>query len=138
MPVESEIIGRFKVLCDEIAGANYQNIDALFELTASDDAPAEIRDLAEAFGSMIVQVETREFSLSQVIEDLRETQRQLEEAQKQLVKENATLKTKVRRLQIEIDQSEKEREVSEIADSDYFQDLQSQARAMRARYKGTS
>jgi hypothetical protein len=59
----------------------------------------------------------------------------LEEAQKLLATENMTLRGEVHRLKIEIDQSRKEAEVAEIADTEYFQSLQSRARTMRARHR---
>jgi hypothetical protein len=45
------------------------------------------------------------------------------------------LRGEVHRLKIEIDQSRKEEEVAEIADTEYFQTLQSRARTMRARHR---
>jgi GAF domain-containing protein len=39
-------------------------------------------------------------------------------------------------LQIQIDEAKKERQVTEITGSDYFKDLQSRARSMRAKIKG--
>lgn len=120
-------------LCQAIAQGRYDGLDSLFALTGDADAPEEIRDLAEAFGSMVVQIEAREFRLSDTLLALKESNRKLEEAQKRLATENMTLRSEVHRLKIEIDQSRKEAEVAEIADTEYFQTLQSRARTMRAR-----
>lgn len=122
-------------LCRGVAAGDYEDADGLFALTG-DDLPSEISDLAEAFGMMIVQVEVREFGLKQTIDELRETQRQLEHAKGLLDAENKTLRRKVSELQIEVDQTKKEAEVSEITGTDYFRDLQSKARAMRSRTRG--
>src|SRR3546814_13850695 len=51
----------------------------LFGLTVEETAP-DVARLAEAFGMMLVRVEAREMHLNQVIEELRESCRQLDEA----------------------------------------------------------
>ena len=122
-------------LCRGVAAGDYEEADRLFDLTGG-DLPSEVSDLAEAFGMMIVQVEVREFGLKQTIDELRETQRQLEHAKGLLDAENKTLRRKVSELQIEVDQTKKEAEVSEITGTDYFRELQSKARAMRSRTRG--
>jgi hypothetical protein len=45
------------------------------------------------------------------------------------------LKQQIQVLQIEIDQVKKARQVSEITDTEYFQDLQKKAKALRYRSK---
>ncbi|MHB8885022.1 MAG: hypothetical protein ACYC5H_08015 [Methylovirgula sp.] len=122
-------------LCQAIAQGQYDGLDNLFALTGAAEVPDDIRDLAEAFGSMVVQIEAREFRLGNTLQDLKESNRKLEEAQKRLASENVTLRSEVHRLKIEIDQTRKDVEVSEIADTEYFQSLQSRARSMRARQR---
>jgi predicted RNase H-like nuclease (RuvC/YqgF family) len=122
-----------QALCQAIAQGQYDSLDSLFALTGSAEAPDDIRDLAEAFGSMVVQIEAREFRLSNMLQELKEINRKLEEAQKRLASENISLRSEVNRLKIEIDQTRKEAEVSEIADTEYFQTLQNRARSLRAR-----
>jgi hypothetical protein len=124
-----------KSVCERVARGNYAELDDLFALAESHDAPDVVRELAEAFGSMAVQVEGREFHLSQLLEKLGETNRQLEEAQRKLASENVVLRDQVQRMQITIDQARKDREVSEITETDYFQTLQARARDMRARHR---
>ncbi len=68
----------------------------------------ELGQLARVFSKMAVQVETREKKLKQEVAQLR----------------------------IEIDEAKRAREVKEIADTDYFRDLQKQAREIRAKNKG--
>lgn len=46
-----------------------------------------------------------------------------------------TLKARVEQLEIMIDESKRDRQVSEIIDSDFFQDLQGKVNDMRARFK---
>ena len=130
------VLDRLRDLCGQIAQGKYEAIDGLFEMTADSDVPSEFQELAEAFGSMIVQVEAREFRLSNILEELRESNRQLEEAEKRLRNENFNLRKQVKKLRIEIDQSQKDTEVSEIVETDYFRELQQRARALRRRQKG--
>jgi HD-GYP domain-containing protein (c-di-GMP phosphodiesterase class II) len=67
-------------LCHELALGQYRRADELFKLTRSDASPEPIAGLAESFGMMMVQLETREMHLKQIIEDLRITKEQLERA----------------------------------------------------------
>ena len=135
MDQANEFLISLKRVCERIANGNYSEIDELFALTESPATPRVVRELAEAFASMAVQVEGREFHLSQLLEELGETNRQLDEAQRKLASENVVLRGRVERMQIEIDQTRKDREVTEIAETDYFQMLQSRAREMRARHR---
>jgi len=125
---------RLRELCGELARGDYGQIDILFAMTADDAAPETVRDLAEAFGSMAVQIEAREFRLGETLAELKEANRRLEEANRSITSENANLKTQVERLAIEIDQSRKEREVAAIVETDYFKALQERAQAMRQRH----
>ena len=47
-----------------------------------------------------------------------------------------TLRKQVEALKIEIDEAKRTRQVSEIAETDFFRDLQTKARSMRKRTKG--
>ena len=84
---------------------------------------------------MAVQVEAREFRLNEMLADLNEANRQLGEAHKLIASENAVLRDQVQRLRIEIDYSRRDKEVSEIAETDYFQTLRRRAQEMRGRFK---
>lgn len=128
----ADFLNTLAVLCAEVAGGQYENINRLFELTG-EDQPIVVAELAEAFGMMVVQLEAREFGLDQSVRDLRETKRQLEIAQKRLARENADLKHKVQRMTVEIDEQKKEQQVARITDSDYFRQLQTKAATLRAR-----
>jgi class 3 adenylate cyclase len=57
----------------------YDKTDSLMELTNQDKYPALVSELAEAFGMMIVQVESREFNLEQLLDQLKTKNRKLEE-----------------------------------------------------------
>lgn len=133
--VASRFLKQLKDVCGEIAQGNYDRFDALSEITIDAEANATIAELAESFGSMVVQVEAREFRLGQMLGELQEANRQLEEARRKLHSENVILRDQVQRMKIEIDQSQKEREVSDIVGTDYFQTLQRRAREMRARHR---
>ncbi|CAD5294070.1 conserved hypothetical protein [Bosea sp. 62] len=125
---------RLRDLCGELARGDYDNIDSLFAMTADAEVPETIRELAEAFGSMAVQIEAREFRLGEMLAELKEANRRLEDANRNIASENANLKTQVQRLVIEIDQTRKEREVAGIVETDYFRALQERAQAMRQRH----
>lgn len=124
-----------KRVCERLAKGHYAELDELFALTEATAAPEVVRELAEAFASMAVQVEGREFHLNQLIAELGETNRQLDEAQRRLASENVVLRDQVQRMRIEIDQSRKDLEVSEVVETDYFRTLQSRAREMRSRHR---
>ena len=62
-----------------------------FAMTGATDLPPVISDLAEAFASMAVQVEAREFRLNEMLAELNEANRQLGEAHKLIASENAVL-----------------------------------------------
>jgi len=129
---------RLRDLCGELARGDYDNIDSLFAMTADAEAPETVRELAEAFGSMAVQIEAREFRLGEMLAELKEANRRLEDANRNITSENADLKTQVQRLVIEIDQTRKEREVAGIVETDYFKALQERAQAMRQRHSTAS
>jgi hypothetical protein len=126
---------RLKSVCERIAGGQYEELDDLFELTAGDGLPSVVSELAEAFASMAVQVEAREFRLNEMLADLNEAHRQLGEAHKRVSQENSGLRSEVARLRIEIDHGKRDKEVSEIVESDYFQVLRARAQDMRSHYR---
>ncbi len=136
LPAGDDPLQRLERVCREIAQGNYKHTEDLFALTTAEDASPTIQQLAEAFGFMLVQVEAREMRLSGLIEDLRTLQKELEAANSRLTQENAQLSAHVQKLRIDIDRKQFRREVGEIADTDYFRELQSRARVMRARHKG--
>jgi len=120
--------------CESIAQGRFEEIDMLYEIVANDALPSDIRELAETFGSMVVQIEAREFHGKQLIDELKEAQRQLEAAQKQLVRENTNLKQKLKKLDVQYDESQAEIEIQEIVESDYFRELQDRAKSLRAKF----
>jgi hypothetical protein len=124
--------------CEAIAQGRFEEVDLLFEIVADESLPTDIRNLAETFGAMVVQVEAREFHANQLIGDLKETQRQLEAAEKQLRRENANLKQQLKKLDVQYDKAQANLEISEIVESDYFRDLQSRAKSLRSKFKPES
>lgn len=131
----TEFQRRLRDLCGELARGDYENIDSLFAMTIDAGAPAVMQELAEAFGSMAVQIEAREYRLGEMLAELKEANRRLEEANRTVTTENVTLRSQVERLTIAIDQTRKEREVSAIVETDYFRSLQERAQAMRQRQR---
>lgn len=73
-----QVVDRLVGLSREISQGNYDRAQEMFDLTAGQSHDPLIQELAESFGMMIVQVEGREFRLEQLIEELQETNQQLE------------------------------------------------------------
>ncbi|MEP9377947.1 hypothetical protein ABLE91_14610 [Aquabacter sp. CN5-332] len=133
----STALRKLDELCRQIARGNYHQSDELFALTGAEDAPEMVRDLAESFGFMLVSVEAREMRLTQLVEELKGVQAQLEEANGRLARENENLSSTVAQLTVEIDRQRFKREVGAITESDYFQDIQRRARSLREKHKPT-
>lgn len=129
------LLDDLKRVCERIAKGNYDELDDLFAMTGNSELPIVINELAEAFSSMAVQIEAREYRLQEMLADLRESHRQLSEVHKATLSENETLRGTVAKLRIEIDQTKRDEEVAEITDTSYFQMLQSRAKELRARRK---
>lgn len=121
--------------CEAIAQGRFEDMEQLFEIVADEALPTDIRALAETFAAMVVQVEAREFHANQLIGELKETQRQLEAAQNALRKENSDLRQRLKKLDVKYDEQQAEQEIREIADSEYFRDLQQRAKSLRSRFK---
>ena len=121
--------------CEAIASGRFEDVERLFDIVSDTAVPEDIRGLAETFASMVVQIEAREFHANQLIAELRETQRQLEAAQKRLRQENTDLRFRLRKLEVRYDEIQANKEVSEIAESDYFRELQQRAKSMRTKFK---
>ena len=89
MDFERYYLDLFEMLnscCKKIASGNYDTSDSerLFELSKKGRYPAILAELAESFGMMLVKVEAREFEKSQMIEELEETQKTLEDYSQKL------------------------------------------------------
>jgi len=134
-PTDLLALQKLDDVCRQIAHCEYGNVDDLFALTTPDHASPLIRELAESFGFMLVQVEAREMRLTELVAELKTLHAQLEAANLALSKENAALNHKVQELTIAIDRGSAHREVGDIVETDYFKDLQSRAREMRARHR---
>ncbi len=83
-------------LCQEIAGGKYGNENDLFELTKEGVYPALVAKLAEAFGMMMVQIESRQYHLESIIDDLKTAEKELLTARDRLSRENVTLRQTLR------------------------------------------
>ncbi|UCI07160.1 hypothetical protein [Mesorhizobium sp. B1-1-8] len=121
--------------CEAIAKGQFDDIDDLFAVVSDMDVSEEIRALAESFAGMVVQVEAREFHANQLIADLKETQRQLQAAQQQLKRENTDLRERLKKLDVEYNETQANLEIAEIVESDYFRELQQRAKSLRTRFK---
>lgn len=82
-------------LCEELALGRYSECDRLFELTREGAAPADLTRLAEAFGMMLVRVEAREYQNSQLIQELRGKNAELEALHQLLAEKNDDLRRQV-------------------------------------------
>ncbi len=89
---EKELIEQLTASVRQIAQGHYGDIDTLFELTKEKKYPQHITELAEAFGMMTMQVETREFRLEQNIKDLKEANSAIEVARKEVFDAHEQLK----------------------------------------------
>lgn len=134
-PEKKSAIESLAATCEAIAKGRFEEVEDLFDIVSDEAVPEEIRGLAEIFAGMVVQIEAREFHANQLITDLRETQRQLEAAQQRLKRENTDLRHRLRKLEVQYDETQAHREVTEIAESDYFRELQQRAKSMRTKFK---
>lgn len=78
-------------LCDDLAWGRPASEDALFALTREGCGPERYVRLAEAFGMMLVKVESREYHRTQLIADLKARNAELEEAHRLLAERNTHL-----------------------------------------------
>ena len=81
----------FTELCGALAIGNYAESDRLFALTKEGTGPEELVRLAEAFGLMLVRVEAREYHNSQLVQELRAKNAELEALHAVLVEKNDAL-----------------------------------------------
>ncbi len=87
------LLNKLVTLCRDMSGGRYAGADALFELTKKTGRyPEEIRELAEAFGMMVVKVEARDFHSGNLIEQLEAARAELEAAREKLARDNVHLK----------------------------------------------
>ncbi len=91
-----ELLHKLIVISEDMAKGCYERHRELFELTKSGNYPEDVCRLAESFGMMMVKVESREFHLAQIIDNLRKSQADLADAQRQLSSENQALKKTIR------------------------------------------
>jgi len=73
-----KLIGSLMELTRKISRGEYDHADEIFAFTQADRFPSVVVELAEAFGMMMVQVETREYRLEQIIEELQAKNKELE------------------------------------------------------------
>lgn len=128
-------IERLRGLCEEISAGRYERVDGLMAMTGDARLPDGVRRLAEAFGMMVVKVEAREFRLSTMLAELEAAKAELEVHNARLEVNNRVLADEVDRLRIRVDVLSRDREVAEIAETDYFRALQARAGALRDRYR---
>lgn len=86
------ILNRLAEVCTKISQCDYTAATELFTYTISGHYPEITANLAEAFGMMLVQLETREYQLSKTIAKLDETCRQLSLGTNTLRRENKKLR----------------------------------------------
>ncbi|SMC90370.1 Adenylate cyclase, class 3 [Desulfocicer vacuolatum DSM 3385] len=72
----------YEILLDvakKVSMGDYDNVDNLMELTTRGKYPPQVSELAEAFGMMVVKIESREFNLQQLLEKIKSKNKKLEE-----------------------------------------------------------
>jgi transcriptional regulator with PAS, ATPase and Fis domain len=92
-----KLLGYLTGLCNELSKGRYAKAKQLFELTKAGKYPKTVSELAETFGMMMVKIETREFHLEQLIDNLKKTKAELTLAKTRLAQENTNLKQTLRR-----------------------------------------
>jgi PAS domain-containing protein len=90
------LLNKLTSLAKQVSRGNYDRARKLFELTQTASYPQAISELAEAFGMMIVKVESREFRLAQLVEDLERSCKELAAVKRTLETFNRTLEKKVK------------------------------------------
>jgi DNA-binding response OmpR family regulator len=99
-----------------------------------------LKDVAHVT-SAAAAVETDEFRAAMLVDvvkrpdELGQLARVFERMAREVAAREEQLKQQIQVLRIEIDQAKKARQVSEITDTEYFQDLQKRAKALRYRSK---
>ena len=73
-----DIIKLLISLTRQVSMGNYDQSDEIFEYTKEGRYPESITELTESFSMMMVKVETREYQLEQMIEDLNRKNEELE------------------------------------------------------------
>lgn len=95
MPTEkndtAKILEKLIRLCDDLAWGRPADENALFDLTKTGASTPELERLAEAFGMMTVKIEAREFQRAELIEELEQRNRELEDARARLQERNVQL-----------------------------------------------
>ncbi|MDE1992883.1 MAG: hypothetical protein KGI75_10295 [Rhizobiaceae bacterium] len=134
-PERQSALESLAIACEALAHGNFDDAEPLFNIVADETVAVDIRNLAETFANMMVQVEAREFHASQLIADLKETQRQLEAAQQQLQRENTNLKQRLKKLDVHFDETQADLEIKEIVETEYFRELQQRAKSLRSKFK---
>ncbi len=80
----AKVLRHLVELTKEISRGDYGRAQEIFDLTQTGTNIPELEELAESFGMMLVQVEAREFRLSQLVADLERTNKELEATLKKI------------------------------------------------------
>ena len=91
MTYEKKFLTTLISLCDDLAWGRPASEEQLFDLTRPDAGPIDYVRLAEAFGMMLVKVESREFHRDELIAELQARNAELEEARALLAQRNRHL-----------------------------------------------
>ena len=94
--IDTVLMHELTRLAKQVSRGNYTRAKGLFEMTKTSAYPKPIAELAEAFGMMIVKVESREFKLEHLIDDLEKSCKELAAAKKTLEAFNLTLEKRVK------------------------------------------
>lgn len=88
---EQEFLAQLIGLCDDLAWARPADVDKLYALTRPDAGPEHFVRLAEAFGLMLVKLESREYEKERLVARLSAHNKELETARAALAARNALL-----------------------------------------------
>ena len=95
-PSGDKLLRHLIEMCQDISNGKYGKEKDLFELTKEGAYPALVTRLAEAFGMMMVQVESRQYHLEGIIEELKKAETELLAARDRLSHENTRLRQSLR------------------------------------------
>lgn len=88
---DDKVLDTIISICDDVAWARQFNDKELFNLTANKNVPEKLAKLAEAFGLMLVKVESRDLYNTRLIEELTKKNKELEDAKQWLQTKNSKL-----------------------------------------------
>ena len=96
-PQFTQLLDTLIHLCDDLAWNRPADENMLFKLTSQGSSTPSLERLAEAFGMMVVKVESRDFHRSELMAQLEQVTKELEEARACLHEHNVRIVNRLQR-----------------------------------------